>query len=104
MTDSQSRLTARAVRILACFLSGWGVLLLIDPGRPENDAAGYLLLILGPLVMLGARFLDPRKSGETSEIESAESLPAAPPAAGEVEVGQESPPEASGESAREESR
>ena len=90
MTDSQSTIAARTVRILACVLSGWGVMLLIDTARPENDAIGYLLLVLGPVVMLGARFLDPSAaSDETAANESP-----APQGGSEAEPSQDASPEA----------
>ena len=58
MTDSQRTMLARVVRILACLLFLWAVLLMIDD-RQENDRAGYVLLVLGPLVMLSTRWIDP---------------------------------------------
>lgn len=69
MTDSQHRILARVVRILACLLFVWGVLLLLDTNPPQgsNDAAGYLLLVVGPLVMLGARWIDPAPRSASAE-------------------------------------
>lgn len=90
MTDSQSTIAARTVRILACVLSGWGVMLLIDTARPENDAIGYLLLVLGPVVMFGARFLDPRGGSD----ETADEKSPAPQGDSEADASQKASPDA----------
>ena len=69
MTDSQRAMAARVVRVLACLISVYGILLLIDTARPENDSAGYVLLVLGPLFMLSARWVDPPASQPESPPE-----------------------------------
>jgi hypothetical protein len=40
-------------------LSVYGILMLVDSGRLQNDLAGYTLLVVGPLIMLSARWIDP---------------------------------------------
>ena len=61
MNDSRRTILAWVVRILACLLFLWAVLLLIEPDRPENDFVGYVLLVAAPLVMMTTRWIDPAR-------------------------------------------
>ena len=78
MTDSQQKIAARVVRILALLTSAWAIVLLINT-QARNDTAGYLMLVLGPLIMLGARWIDPAsKSSPQADLPDASSAEAAP--------------------------
>ncbi len=72
MTDSRRTTAALVVRILACLITAWGILLLIDSNRPENDVAGYFLLVAGPLVMLAARWVTPASMSSSKETDGSE--------------------------------
>ena len=75
MTSSRQTMLAGGVRVLACLLSAYGVLLLVDAGRPVNDAMGYALLVIGPLIMLGARWIDPPdESADSADGEASEDM------------------------------
>lgn len=70
MSDSRRKVAAQAVRVLAVLMFGWGILLLLFPpqGATNTGGAGFVFLVLGPLVMLAARWVEP---GRTSPTEPA---------------------------------
>ncbi len=66
MSDSRRKVAAHAVRILAVLIFGWGILLLLSPQAATNrGGAGFVFLVLGPLVMLTARWVEPGKTPPT---------------------------------------
>ena len=77
MTDSQRKIAARVVRSLALLTSAWGMWFLIDD-RSRNNTAGYLMLVLGPLIMLGARWIDPASKSPQADLPDATSGEDAP--------------------------
>ena len=67
MSDSRRKVAAQAVRILAVLISGGGILLLLSPAQGATNArgAGFVFLMLGPLVMLAARWVEPGRTPPT---------------------------------------
>ena len=77
MTDSRRKMAARVVRVLALLASVWGILLLIDD-LARNNAWGYMMLAVGPLIMLGARWVDPGSETLSADLPDATSGEDAP--------------------------
>lgn len=74
MTDSRRTMAARVVRVVAGLIFAWGLLLILFPPKPPTgNAFGYVFLVLGPLVMLTARWVEPPRASDS--VDSAGSGP-----------------------------
>ena len=72
MTDSRRIMAARVVRVVAGLIFVWGLLLILFPPKPPTaNGFGYVLLVLGPLVMLAARWVEPPRA--SNPVDSADS-------------------------------